>query len=389
MAKSMSLNNPAEFLYDDESRGSASVRWSVWIRDFELFVAASGITDKAQKKAILLHVVGKAGRDIYFTVAKETEDYDATKKVLSEYFKPLVNADYEIYKFCQIKQRDTESIDDFHVRLQIAAANCGWTDSEPELRRQIMLGCKSNSLREYILSHSGKTIKEILEHARLADISSAQVKAMQKPQFRDRNEVMVKTEPVASVSWKKQTQTTSRSKLGEKFNPKKEGKPAKAEVRCLRCGYEYPHKNECPASNKRCKVCKEIGHFAASKFCKKRIKAIEAQEPEINKILEEEERHYLFATTSGTAKRPSVKIQINDDMVEVLVDSGANSNIMDEATYGRLIKKPKLQLSKTKLYPYSIDEAIIIIGEFEAKIYSNDRVCTAVFKVVKGEFVGF
>ena len=97
----MSLNNLAEFLYDDESRDSASVRWSVWIRDFELFMAGSGITHKAQKKANILHVVGKAGRDIYFTVAKETRDYKAKKKDLSEYFKPLVNADYEINKFCQ------------------------------------------------------------------------------------------------------------------------------------------------------------------------------------------------------------------------------------------------------------------------------------------------
>ena len=76
-----------------------------------------------------------------------------------------------------------------------------------------MLGCKSNSLREYILSLSGKTMKETLVHARLADISSAQVKSMQKPQFHDRNEIMVKTEPVASVSWRNQKHSPNQTSV--------------------------------------------------------------------------------------------------------------------------------------------------------------------------------
>ena len=77
----ISLNCPAAFGYDDESRATAGSRWPVWIRDFELFADGSGITDMKQRKAILLHVVGRAAREIYYTLKKDTDDYDAVVKV--------------------------------------------------------------------------------------------------------------------------------------------------------------------------------------------------------------------------------------------------------------------------------------------------------------------
>ena len=58
MAKAINLNDPTEFTYDDESRRTAGSRWSEWLKDFEIFLTAAGISDAAQNKAILLHVVG-------------------------------------------------------------------------------------------------------------------------------------------------------------------------------------------------------------------------------------------------------------------------------------------------------------------------------------------
>ena len=116
-AVSISLNSPAEFHYDDESRATAGTRWPVWIRDFELYLDGSGVSNAAQKKAILLHVVGKSSRDIYYTMKKDDDNYDAVKKAFSDYFAPMKNTDYEIFNFGQMKQRDSESVDDFVIRL--------------------------------------------------------------------------------------------------------------------------------------------------------------------------------------------------------------------------------------------------------------------------------
>ena len=64
-AKPISLNNPQEFGYDDDSRTTASFRWKAWLRDFDIFIAASAIGLEEQK--IFLHVVGKVSRDIYYS----------------------------------------------------------------------------------------------------------------------------------------------------------------------------------------------------------------------------------------------------------------------------------------------------------------------------------
>ena len=80
----LSLNSPAEFHYDDESRQTAGTRWPFWIRDFGVYLDGSGITDDGQKKAVLLHVIGKSARDIYYTLAKEGDGFEAVKKVFSE-----------------------------------------------------------------------------------------------------------------------------------------------------------------------------------------------------------------------------------------------------------------------------------------------------------------
>ena len=39
-----------------------------------------------------------------------------------------------------------------------------------------------------------------------------------------------------------------------------------SEQQCFLCGYEYPHKGECPAKGKRCSNCGKANHF--KKMCK-------------------------------------------------------------------------------------------------------------------------
>ena len=143
MAKPIGLNNPVEFQYDDESRSTASTRWTVWIRDFELFLAGSGISDGAQKKAILLHVVGSAAREIYYTKAYDNDDYAAVKKTLLSHFTPLKNLDFEVFQFTQLRQREAESIDDFVVRMRVAATRCEFGDedvTDAKIKRQLIVG---------------------------------------------------------------------------------------------------------------------------------------------------------------------------------------------------------------------------------------------------------
>ena len=40
-------------------------RWKTWKSEFELYVVASGVSDKTQKRALLLHLAGPQVRDIF------------------------------------------------------------------------------------------------------------------------------------------------------------------------------------------------------------------------------------------------------------------------------------------------------------------------------------
>ena len=115
------LNLPpvAEFNPDTEVGASLSKKWDIWIRDFDMFVAASGVTDNTQKRALLLYSAGSRVREIFQTLADTgaEDEFDTVKTKLKEYFQPQKNTRYEIYKLRQMKQEVDESLDNFHLRL--------------------------------------------------------------------------------------------------------------------------------------------------------------------------------------------------------------------------------------------------------------------------------
>ena len=51
----VSIQPVCEFNPDAEVGGSLATRWNTWIDDFEMFLTASGITDKKQMRALLLY----------------------------------------------------------------------------------------------------------------------------------------------------------------------------------------------------------------------------------------------------------------------------------------------------------------------------------------------
>ena len=43
-------------------------RWQKWVKSFQYFITASGITDGDRKRAMLLHLVGSETQDIFETL---------------------------------------------------------------------------------------------------------------------------------------------------------------------------------------------------------------------------------------------------------------------------------------------------------------------------------
>ena len=91
-------------------------RWRRWKRAFDYFLLAKGVTQAAQKKALLLHMAGFDVQDIFETLDEPEGDADVYVKAvtaLDNYFQPRTNIPYERHVFRQLQQRDAESIDQF------------------------------------------------------------------------------------------------------------------------------------------------------------------------------------------------------------------------------------------------------------------------------------
>ena len=98
-----------------------SVQWKRWKCAFHLYVTSKGVTNQAQKVALLLHSGGMELQEIYYTLAPEDEaqnNFDNCLIVLDNYFTPKVNVPFERHGFRQMAQLEGETIDQFVCHLR-------------------------------------------------------------------------------------------------------------------------------------------------------------------------------------------------------------------------------------------------------------------------------
>ncbi len=88
--QSVSIQPVPEFNPDSELGASLATKWQTWVDDFEMFLTASGIKDKKQKRALLLYQAGSRVREIFRQLADTgpDDDYDTAKAKLHEHFEP-------------------------------------------------------------------------------------------------------------------------------------------------------------------------------------------------------------------------------------------------------------------------------------------------------------
>ncbi|PFX23119.1 Transposon Tf2-6 polyprotein [Stylophora pistillata] len=163
-----------------EEAHNLSQRWKRWKRAFDLYVTGKGVSNDAQKRALLLHVAGMDVQEIYFTLAGDGEDvsFQATLRVLDNYFFPKSNVPFERHLFRQISQESRETVDQFVCRLHQRAATCEFGVNEDDyIRDQLIDKCYSSHLRRKFLEKEGTvTLGDLLRVARSQEAVDRQLK---------------------------------------------------------------------------------------------------------------------------------------------------------------------------------------------------------------------
>ena len=102
-------------------------------------------------------------RDDHYSISIDN-DYKKACQALTGYFTPKNNVSFEIFKFRYLTPESHETVDEFHIRLQIASKYCEFGDNkEKEIKGQMELGTSNKKLRRYSFRTRGLTLTQLLD----------------------------------------------------------------------------------------------------------------------------------------------------------------------------------------------------------------------------------
>ena len=179
--------------FDLENISTLGTKWERYVDQFKNFLVAVNVTDNDRKKALLLHYAGEEIYDIYQTLPdlpeaekKDADDNDLNEfelqlAKLNKYFKKHVNEDYEIFVFSERKQKETETIDQYYAVLRDLAKTCNFDNKDKAIKAQLVRGSRYTEVRTKVLGPNKLDLNALLEHARALEVSTYQIKQIEKP----------------------------------------------------------------------------------------------------------------------------------------------------------------------------------------------------------------
>ncbi|CAC5390164.1 unnamed protein product [Mytilus coruscus] len=173
--------------------------------------------------------------------------------------------------------------------------------------------------------------------------------------------------------------------------------------KCRNCGGVFPHRWKCPAQGKSCNFCKKLNHF--EKMCrskrnavtKRSVNTLENSDFENNfecqsKIDSSSDDECVFELPTESKKgtvnslkhdQPRICAKINESNINVLIDTSSSTNVIDEDTYNRMKRKPKLIDTKTKVFAYGSQQNLEFVGKFDTVIETRDKLKNSAVYVSK------
>ena len=365
---------------------SISQRWKSWTKRFQTYIAAMNIKDDKQKRALLLYQAGEATQEIFDTLPNTGEDYATAQEKLDEYFSPKKNVDYQIFQFRQAVQQSGETIDQFVTRLRKLAATCEFHDASKEIKSAIIQNCQSKRLRRYALREDTLTLDNLIAKARSLEASEVEASGIEKT---------LPSEGVNRIFHKQQDKSALKRQS-------KKPTQRRSNSTCRQCGLTWPHTTSpCPAKGQVCHKCGKPNHFAKACHSKSITRQQTSHKPQqrkrenVNQLnaapsesqsSSDDEYLYVMSQDSHVSKIPTVSVSINKVPIDMIVDTGASIDILDEIAYDKVNHSGNiiLQPSTKRLFAYGSTAQLNVLGSFKANITVKNREKTTTLHIIQG-----
>lgn len=342
--------------------------WEKALRDY--FVAVN-VTQWQQKLATMRLVGGVELRELLESLPEANDDDLPVSMLLSDdpylrevaklrrFFEQNKNPALERYEFHKMEQYPDESMKDFVTRLRTKARNCKFDKVERAIMDQIIAGTNDKKTRERLLSKKTRSVQEVLDVASM-------------------NETLKSFEPSRSMA----VMATS-----EKIMPRKQQFGVnRAKIECRQCGKQGHIRRNCP--ERVCNFCGGIGHWKNE--CRKLMKRKASQQaikPEPQKKPKMEQVSEVSELLNFLCGTKSVTGCIGGVNIELLIDSGCVSNLIDRTNFelmqrqGAAISNFTQKIDK-KFIPFGTDVPLKMMGSFEAIFTLNNITHNEKFFVV-------
>lgn len=369
-----------------------------WKRGFEICLRAAKVKEAAEKKDLLLAHGGFELQDIFFNIPgadveadKDTDSYAVAVEKLDSYFAPQRHEAHERYVFWAMKPEPGESLTKFLMRTQTHASKCNFgktsTDSSSIAVVDKMLQFVPAPLREKLLQATDLKLEEVVKQVNAFETS------------RSASEQISGQAILPAVG--KDTEIVQGVKGLCKF-----------------CGKNHESGQNCPAWNKTCSNCGKLGHFravcynrmvgqpgsSAGAFYKPPMKSAakrsypQAFQPNrtssgkqsrtgarfptrrlhaIGDEQEEEDTELVEMVSSTSDSEELVWAEVGGVIIEMQIDSGVHSNIIDDRTWGMMLNNGVQTLARKnrsdkKFKAYAQKDCLVVLEMFDAEIVIND-----------------
>lgn len=393
------FGNLPQFSYADVPLAERRSKWHTWKRGFEICLRAAKVTQSTDKKDLLLAHGGFELQEIFFNIPgadveenKETgiDPYEVAISKLEEYFAPQRHEAHERFLFWAMRPEAGEPLSKFLMRTQTHASKCDFGKSALESSSVAvidkMLQFVPGPLRERLLQESKLSLDEVVKQ--IGAYEATRSASDQMCGQAGGSNVFRAPETVQSI-----------------------------ETPCKFCGLQHGSNQQCPAWNRTCSLCGIRGHFRvvcfrrpqgqpayhpppvrnqqaikrkpmqhqggpATKFFRgtgrfnhqRRVHAIDDTEAD-NSAEQIVERVEMVSSANDTDEL--VWAKIGGVLVEMQIDSGVQSNIIDDRTWNTMIQNGvdvigKKQRPDRKFKAYAQRDCLVVDTMFDAEISIAD-----------------